>query len=69
MHPASPLVSIITPAYRAQATLGRAVRSVLAQTHTAWEMLIVSDEGTDYRTLLAHRAWSIHACGSSPPAG
>jgi len=46
------LVSIITPAYNAQATLPRAVRSVLAQTHQDWEMIIVSDDGCDYEALL-----------------
>jgi succinoglycan biosynthesis protein ExoO len=49
---AHPLVSIITPAFRAEATIGRAVRSVLAQQYVHWEMLIVSDDGRDYQQLL-----------------
>lgn len=47
-----PLVSVITPAYRAQPHLARAVASVRAQTHQQWEMVIVSDDQTDYAALL-----------------
>jgi len=47
------LISIITPAYQAEDTIVRAVKSVLAQTHADWEMIIVSDDGKDYQTILA----------------
>jgi glycosyltransferase involved in cell wall biosynthesis len=49
------LVSVITPAsYQAHETLARAVRSLLEQTYPHWEMLIISDEGSDYeQSLLA----------------
>jgi len=46
-------VSVIIPAYRAQPTIGRAVRSLLAQTHARWEAVIVSDDGADYAAVLA----------------
>ena len=46
-------VSVITPAYRSQGTIARTVASVLAQTHEAWDMLIVSDDGADYERCLA----------------
>jgi glycosyltransferase involved in cell wall biosynthesis len=46
------LVSIIIPSYRAQATLARAVRSALAQTWGDLEVVVVSDDGFDYRALL-----------------
>lgn len=46
------LVSVIIPAYRAQATIQRAVNSLLAQTYPRWEALIVADDGADYRTFL-----------------
>jgi len=46
-------VSVIIPAYRAEATIGRAVRSLLAQTWSAWEAIIVADDGADYRAALA----------------
>lgn len=47
------LVSVVIPAYRAQATIARAVKSVLAQTHKDWEIVVVSDDGIDYVDLLA----------------
>lgn len=47
-----PGVSVIIPAYRAEATIGRAVRSLLAQTHADWEALIVADDGADYAAVL-----------------
>ncbi len=46
------LVSIITPAYRAGAFIARSVASVLAQTWDDWELLLVSDDGEDYRQVL-----------------
>lgn len=41
------------PACDAQATLGRAVRSLLAQTWPHWEAIVVADDLFDYRALLA----------------
>jgi glycosyltransferase involved in cell wall biosynthesis len=46
------LVSVIIPAYRAQATLTRAVRSALSQTWSELEVIVVSDDQFDYRALL-----------------
>jgi glycosyltransferase involved in cell wall biosynthesis len=40
-------VSIITPVYNAEKFIERCIRSVLAQTYTDWEMLIVDDGSTD----------------------
>jgi glycosyltransferase involved in cell wall biosynthesis len=51
----NPLISVITPAYRAENTILRAVESVIAQTYSQWEMLIVSDDGIDYQSILADR--------------
>jgi len=45
-------VSIITPAYKAVATLPGTVRSVLSQSYPHWEMIIVSDDGIDYELVL-----------------
>jgi len=48
-------VSIITPAFAATEYLPSAVATVLAQGFGDWEMLIVSDDGEDYRRLLSRR--------------
>lgn len=42
-----PIVSVVTPAFNASATIGDTIRSVLAQTVTDWEMIIVDDGSTD----------------------
>lgn len=41
------------PAYQAGPFIGAAVRSVLAQTWTHWQLWIVSDDAQDYEALLA----------------
>jgi hypothetical protein len=46
-------VAVIIPAFRAEALIGQAVRSVLAQTHADWEIWIIADDGQDYETVLA----------------
>ncbi len=48
-----PAVSVILPCYRSEATLVRAIRSLLWQTLPSWEALVVSDDGQDYAALLA----------------
>ncbi|MCM2680075.1 glycosyltransferase family 2 protein [Echinimonas agarilytica] len=52
---ASNLISIITPAYQAQEFIARAVSSVISQTYTQWEMLIISDDLQDYQAILAQQ--------------
>jgi len=54
----SPLVSVIVPAYRAQPTILRCLRSLVAQTLPAWEALVVSDDGVDYAALLAEAGFA-----------
>ena len=51
-----PVVSILTPAYRAEAFLEETVRSVMAQTFTAWELIIVNDGSPDGTGALAERS-------------
>ncbi|MCR6670869.1 glycosyltransferase family A protein [Devosia ginsengisoli] len=46
-------VAIITPAWKAQATIVTTVRSALVQTHAAWELWLIADDGFDYETFLA----------------
>jgi len=46
-------VAVLLPAYRAAATLPRAVRSLLAQERADWCAVIASDDGSDYLAVLA----------------
>ncbi len=46
-------VSLIMPAYNAAPYIGEAIRSVLAQSHTAWELIIVDDGSTDATARIA----------------
>ena len=46
------LISIIMPAFRAEAFIAEAVRSVLQQSMQNWELIIISDDGRDYQQLL-----------------
>lgn len=48
----SAAVSVVTPAFGAEATIAAAVGSVLAQTHTDFEVVIAADDGTDYEAVL-----------------
>jgi glycosyltransferase involved in cell wall biosynthesis len=41
------LVSIVMAAYNAEALIGEAIASVLAQTYEQWELLVVDDGSTD----------------------
>lgn len=42
-----PAVSVIMPTYQRAGVIGRAISSVLAQSHPAWELLVVDDGSTD----------------------
>lgn len=46
-------VSVIMPAHQAEGVIVRAVKSLIAQTYPHWELLLVSDDGRDYRAVLA----------------
>jgi glycosyltransferase involved in cell wall biosynthesis len=67
-----PLVSVIIPACRAEATLPAAVRSLLGQTWPSWQAIVASDDGVDYLAVLARagirddrlQQVSTGACGS-----
>lgn len=48
-------VSIIVPCYNCYATLNRTVNSVLSQTYTNWELILVNNNSSDQtETLLKH---------------
>lgn len=51
----SPLVSVVCSAYRAESTLGYAVRSLLAQTHEHLEVLLCDDGSDDATFALAQQ--------------
>ncbi|MEO0333064.1 MAG: glycosyltransferase, partial [Bacteroidota bacterium] len=42
-----PLVSIILPFYNAEATLHRAIESIVRQTFSDWELIFVDNRSTD----------------------
>ena len=50
-----PLVSVIVPAYNAEATLSATLGSVLAQTHRRLEVLVVDDGSRDETGMIARR--------------
>ena len=50
----APCISIGIPFYNAEATLLDAVRSVFAQTHEDWELILVDDGSTDRSLEIAH---------------
>lgn len=47
-----PLVSIIMPTHNAGRYIGQAIESVLAQTYTHWELLIIDDASSDNTELI-----------------
>lgn len=42
-----PQVSVIMPAHNAAKTIGESIESVLSQTFTDWELLVINDSSTD----------------------
>jgi teichuronic acid biosynthesis glycosyltransferase TuaG len=52
-----PKVSVVTPAYNAENLISRTIQSVIDQTFTDWELIIVDDCSTDH-TRKAVQAWT-----------
>ncbi|MBY6686564.1 glycosyltransferase [Rhodococcus sp. BP-149] len=51
----SPLVSVIMPVFNGALNMTEAIDSILAQTYSAWELLIVDDASTDNSLEIARR--------------
>jgi glycosyltransferase involved in cell wall biosynthesis len=46
-------ISVIMPAFRAEPFIAEGARSLLAQTYPDWQLVVISDDGTDYEAFLA----------------
>lgn len=51
----NPLVSIITPTYNQEKYIGQCIKTVLSQTFTNWEMIVVDDGSTDDTTKIVKK--------------
>lgn len=43
----TPIVSVILPAYNAEATIAETIQSIIDQTYTNWELVVINDGSTD----------------------
>jgi glycosyltransferase involved in cell wall biosynthesis len=51
----TPLIAVIVPCYNQAQFLNEALDSILAQTHTGWECIIVNDGSTDDTELISNQ--------------
>ena len=56
MSTAAPTISVIMPAYNAQAYIEQAIRSVQEQTYQDWELILIEDCSTDQTLSLIQKA-------------
>lgn len=57
----NPLISVIIPTYNRQSTILRAVNSVLAQTYTNYEIIIIDDASTDDTEAIIQKLYSANS--------
>jgi glycosyltransferase involved in cell wall biosynthesis len=50
-----PVVSIVTPTFRHQQFIERCIRSVLAQSYTSWELIVIDDASPDATAQIVER--------------
>lgn len=55
IHNTKPLISVIMPAYNAGRFIEEAIRSVMEQTYTNWELLVLDDGSRDDTLAIAQR--------------
>ena len=55
MNPIRPTFSVVMPAYNAESSIANAIKSVLAQKYTDWELLVVDDCSSDNTASIAMR--------------
>lgn len=69
---AEPLVSVIMPAYNAEMFIEEAIKSIINQTHTNWELFVMEDGSTDHTLSIAKKfssnKISIHSSGNQGQA-
>lgn len=52
---AQPQVSVITPVYNGEAYITQCIESILAQTYSNWEYIIVNNQSTDGTLTIAEK--------------
>lgn len=52
---AQPLVSVVTPVYNGEAYIAECIESILAQTYSNWEYIIVNNRSTDGTLAIAEK--------------
>jgi glycosyltransferase involved in cell wall biosynthesis len=55
MSSTQPLVSVLTPVYNGEEYLAECIESILAQTYTNWEYIVVNNHSTDCTLEIAQR--------------
>lgn len=51
----NPLISILMPVYNAEKFVAKSIESILGQTYTNWELIIVNDKSTDFSKEIIQR--------------